>query len=83
MYLSEALIRGTLEAPVCAAFRLGLCIIQPLRGCTFYSVSIMLCYPYKVHSEATYPLNSTSRSTLHVHVLLWCLGETQLCITPD
>ena len=36
-------LRGTvgrsLEAPVCAALRLGLCIIQPLRGCTSYSVS--------------------------------------------
>ena len=35
----------------------GLCRIQPLRGCRSYSVSIILCYPYKVHFEATYPLN--------------------------
>ena len=39
MYLFEALIGGTFEAPVCATLRLGLCIIQPLRGCTSYSVS--------------------------------------------
>ena len=83
MYLSEARIDDAYTTPVCATLRLGLCIIQPLRGCTSYSVSIMLCYPYKVHSESTYPLNSMSRSTLHVHVLLWCLGETQLCLTPD
>ena len=47
MYLFEALIGGTLEAPVCAALRLGLSIIQPLRGCTSYSVSA-------IHSNISY-----------------------------
>ena len=39
MYLSEARGYDSPYIPVCAALRLGLCIIQPLRGCTSYSVS--------------------------------------------
>ena len=57
----------SLLSPVCAALRQGLLISVPLRGTTSCSVSIMLCYPYKVLSEALYPLNifHASRSTLH------------------
>ena len=43
--------------PVCAALRLGLCIIQPLRGCTSYSVSA-------IQSNISYIWNSCQYCSL-------------------
>ena len=68
MYLFEALIGVTLEAPVCATLRLGLCIIQPLRGCTSYCAEPIACFmsyrcPIGVSPLLHHPTLNTQHST--------------------
>ena len=54
-----------------------------LKGRTFIALPFRGGLGWGFHFSQNHVTQHAARLTLHVHVLLWCLGETQLCVTPD